>query len=171
MDKKIQTSDLRKILAFRFLKENELEEMLPLLEIREVSSGQVIIEEFTEGQDVYFLLEGTVNVMVTSVNKSQAYIAVLGDGDSFSESGIFPKMPRSANIVAAEDCTVLLIHRKDLLQFIAKYPAGGTKILMMIIYSLLKKLRVVNRELAFERIEDSSQVDIDALVKDFMNDL
>lgn len=171
MNKTLQISDLRKILAFRFLKENELTDLQPLLEKHHAKEGEIVVEEHTEDNYIYFVQSGTVNVMVTSTNKSQAYIAALGEGESFSESGIFPKMARSAGIIAAENCTLLKIQRKELLHFIAKFPAGGTKILMMLIYSLLKKLRMVNRELAYERVEDSAQTDIDALVSDFMNTL
>ncbi len=171
MEKQIQTADLRKILAFRFLKDAELQDIFPKIVIKEFAENTQIIAEGTDDTLLYFLYSGTVNVMVTSTNQNQAYIAVLGEGESFSESGIFPKMSRSAAIITASPSTVLVMDRKDLLQFIAHFPAGGTKLLMMLIYSLLKKLRMVNRELAFERVEDGQQDEIDTLVNDFMNEI
>jgi CRP/FNR family cyclic AMP-dependent transcriptional regulator len=42
------------------------------------------------------------------------------------------------------------------------------KMLMLIIYSLIKKLRDANQEIAFERKSDISQEDIDTIISDFV---
>ena len=65
---------------------------------------------------------------------------------------------------------ILRLHRKDLLTFIGKDPAAGIKVLMIIIYGLLKKLRESNQELAYERKNDGEQEDIDALVESLIKD-
>jgi len=162
---------LRKIIAFRFLKDNEIDYLSKVIEIIPVKSGDCIVEEFSKGTEIYFILEGSYNVIVNSNNQNSNFIAVIGEGDCFSESGLFPQMSRSASIIAANDGQVVRLNRNNLLKFISQFPAGGIKMLMMIIYSLLKKLRMLNRELAFERAEDSAQDEIDSLVKDFMNNI
>jgi len=54
-------------------------------------------------------------------------------------------------------------------KFIKDYPRSGNKILMLIIYSLLKKLKEVNQELAYERKSDADQDDIDSIIQNFMD--
>lgn len=169
--KEINPVQLRKVLAFRFLKEEELRSLVPLLRLQAVEEGQRIIEENSKEAEVYFILSGTFNVLVSIVEGGEAYIATLGEGESFSESGLFPELPRSASIVAASEGLLLVAQRKDLLGFIAEHPSGGIKMLLMLIYSLLRKLRMVNRELAHERLDDSDQRAIDDLVNQFFEKL
>jgi hypothetical protein len=57
--------------------------------------------------------------------------------------------------------------RQELIRFIKKYPTTGNKILMVVIYSLLNKLREANQELAFERRVDVGQADVDSIVNEF----
>lgn len=163
--------NFKKIIAFRFLSEAEINELVGLLTEIHVKSGDVVVQEFSKSPEIYFIDQGSFNVVVTTKQNNSAFVSVLGEGDCFSESGIFPEMPRSASIVAADDGILYRLHRKDLLQFISRHASGGVKLLMMIIYSLLRKLRMVNRELAYERAEDSAQDDIDHLVRDFMNSI
>ena len=47
-------------------------------------------------------------------------------------------------------------------------PIAASALLMMIIFSLLRKLKESNQELAYERKEDFAQDDIDALVNDML---
>lgn len=162
-------NNLKKIIAFRFLKDAEINHLSKVLTELTVKAGDVVVEEFSKSPEIYFIQQGSFNVEVTTNQKDKAFISVLGEGDCFSESGIFPEMPRSATIVAADDGVLYRLQRKDLLQFISQHPSGGVKLLMMIIYSLLRKLRMVNRELAYERADDSEQDDIDHLVREFMD--
>ena len=55
-----------------------------------------------------------------------------------------------------------------MLKFINKHQGAGNKILMLIIYSLLRKLRDANQEIAFERKSDVTQEDIDSIIEDFV---
>jgi len=54
--------------------------------------------------------------------------------------------------------------------FIRSKPAGGNKLLLVIIYSLLRKLRAANQELAYERKADMDQADVDSLMADMLGD-
>lgn len=80
------------------------------------------------------------------------------------ESGVLLRTSRTANVVAGDDSTVLRVGRDDLFALIQKHPARGMKILYVMIYSLLKKLREANQEIAFERKSVLRQDDIDCFV-------
>ena len=87
----------------------------------------------------------------------------------FGEAGMFMKVKRTANVNSLARTALLHITRGDFIQFIKKYPTTGNKILMVTVYSLLKKLREANQELAFERQFDIEQDDVDSIVDDFLN--
>jgi hypothetical protein len=57
-----------------------------------------------------------------------------------------------------------------MVKFIRTSPAAGNKILMVIIHGLLRKLKMVNHELAFERKSDMDQDDIDQLVANIFSE-
>jgi CRP/FNR family transcriptional regulator, cyclic AMP receptor protein len=140
-----------------------------LLGLIKESSLQVYAESSTvirEGEyspDFYIVVAGSVNVSVKE--EKDVYICTIGEGEFFGEAGIFAKVKRTANIEAAENTSVLKVHRDTFLGHIKKNPTAGMKILMIIIYSLLKKLRTANQELAFERKFDIEQEDIDEIIR------
>jgi len=162
---------LKKIDAFRFLKDEELNTLSKLGSFFSVSEGTEITAEGEVSPEIYFIAEGLVNVHVEKINQKQAYISVIGEGESFGEAGIFPNLKRTARVSATSDAIIFKLHRKDLLLFISQHPSGGIKILMLIIYGLLRKLRGLNQELAYERQDDSEQDQIDDLVASMLSQL
>lgn len=167
----MKPQDLKRIVVFRFLKDQELAELVKTLKPVEFTEGDLILDEGDPGECVYFIQEGSLNISVAKPDGSQAYLNLLGPGESLGEGGIFPKMARTARVTAASTGLLYQWERRDLLEFIAAHPAPGIKILMMLIYSLLKKLQGLNQELAFEREGEAGQDEVDNLVQQFMKDL
>lgn len=161
---------LHNTLLFRYIDESRRDEIYELSEVHEYAAGDTIVREGEESPHIYLVVEGNVSVTVTKDDGAEAYICTIGEGDIFGEAGIFLNKRRTANVVGIEKTTVLRIGRENLLKFIKREPASGIKILMIIIYGLLKKLREANIELAFERKADVKQEDIDVLVASIMKD-
>lgn len=159
-----------KSLIFRYVEEHRRDEFLEIAELLLFSKNDAIIREGDESNHVYLVISGEVSVSVQEQDGSQIYLCTIGEGEIFGEAGIFLKTARTANVISLGDSRVLRIHRTDLLNFIKKDPSTGMKILMIIIYGLLKKLRESNQELAYERKGDSSQEEIDALIESLMKD-
>ena len=160
---------LRKSLLFRYLDDNALMEILALSEIVRYGADERIISEGEVNPYLYIVLDGTVNVLVEEHSGKEVYVGVIGEGDVFGEAGIFLSVKRTANIVSADDTSILRISRDGLHEFIYKFPSSGVKMLLIIIYGLLRKLRESNQELAFERKSVIGQDDIDDIVESFMN--
>jgi CRP/FNR family cyclic AMP-dependent transcriptional regulator len=161
---------LGKVVIFRYLSEEELEHIINVSEMIEVEAGVPIVSEGTANQDLFVVMAGCVNVTTAGDADREVFISALGEGDVFGEAGIFLTVRRTANVVSAEKTNLLRIQRKSLLGFFKEYPSAGIKLLMILVYSLLKKLRGSNQELAFERKGDIQQDDIDALVDSLMKD-
>ncbi len=129
-----------------------------------------IIAKGEQSPDLYAVMAGTVHVVVPAAKTGAVFISSIGEGDVFGEAGIFLSVKRTADVISADSVTVLRIGRQDMINFIKSRPEAGIKILMLIIYSLLKKLKEANLELAFERKADISQNDIDAMVEEVMKE-
>ena len=163
-------SKMRKIIIFRYLDDEALHEVLRISNILNYQANDRIISEGETSPYFFAVLGGCVNVSVKKAQDKEIFICTIGEGEVFGEAGIFLTVKRTANVVSTENTTILRIHRKDIIAFIKKRPAAGTKFLMIIIYSLLKKLRDANQEIAFERKSDIVQEDIDSIVDNLMKE-
>ena len=161
-------AQLRKSMLFKYLEDDVLKEFLAVADIVHYKADDRIIAEGEVSSYLYTVLEGTVNVLVKEQSGNEVYIGAIGEGDIFGEAGIFLSVKRTANIVSSDNTVLLRITRDVLLEFVHKYPGAGVKMLLIIIYSLLRKLRESNQELAFERKSVIGQDDIDTIVENFM---
>ncbi len=157
------------ILTFKYLNKQELAIILKAGSVITYDTDEVLAKEGELEPWFFGILEGTVSVSVSEKNKKETYMNSLGPGDIFGEAGIFLNVPRTATITAMGPCTVFRIHRNDLSAFFKQNPVATNKMLLVIIYGLLRKLRAANLELAFERREDIDQSDIDAMVDRILN--
>lgn len=155
--------EIRSLLLFRPLNANEVQRLVNRAEILTFEEGERIVSEGEVDPSFFIVIRGTVSVMV-SQEQSEVFICSIGAGDVFGEAAMFMKVKRTADVVAAGDAVLLRIERPELMSFIKDFPTAGNKILMLIIYSLLRKLRDANQELAFERRADIQQDDVDSLV-------
>ncbi|MBN2532426.1 MAG: cyclic nucleotide-binding domain-containing protein [Spirochaetales bacterium] len=161
-------NDLDSVLFFKFLSKEEKKELLDLSEVIIYKSGDIIISEGEIQPYIFTVMKGTVNVVVTEKSGKEVFICSIGTGDVFGEAGIFLKVKRTAKVVSTDNTVILRVQRDKILGFIKKYKDSGIKILMLIIFSLLRKLREANQEIAFERKSDVKQEDIDIIIKDFV---
>ena len=161
---------LSKSLIFKYVHESRREEIISVSDVLKYGEEELIIKEGEISSHVYLIINGEVCVKVKDNDGKQVYLSTIGEGEIFGEAGIFLKTARTADVVSLGNSRILRLHRKDLLKFIKKDPATGIKVLMIIIYGLLKKLRESNQELAYERTTDGDQEDIDAHVESLMKD-
>ncbi len=160
---------IRDILLFKFLSEREVEDLLRMCEVQVFEEGERIVQQGEVEQAFYAVINGSVEVAVDEGRRKNVYICTIGSGEVFGEAGMFMKVKRTAHVNSLAQTALLHITRSDFIQFIKKYPTTGNKILMVTVYSLLKKLREANQELAFERQFDIEQDDVDSIVDDFLN--
>jgi CRP/FNR family cyclic AMP-dependent transcriptional regulator len=169
-ERRRHTPKLRNVIVFRYLTDEALADMPATCAIELYDDGERIASGRDLDTDLFAVLEGSVNVFVGERDRpdKELFICALGEGDVFGEAGLFLQTPRTANVVSGGESAILRIGRDDLFAFIQKHPSGGIKILYIIIYSLLKKLREANQELTFERKSVLPQGDIDSIVEEAM---
>ncbi len=158
---------LRENTVLRSIEAPEIGKFIDTGGINFYNENDHILTEDDAGNTIYFIINGNVDV-IKSEEAKEVYICTLGTGEFFGEAGLFTTMKRSATVRASSDTSILKIDRGNFVSFIKANPSSGIKILMLIIYSLLKKLKTVNAELAFERKLDIGQDDIDALINSLL---
>lgn len=154
---------IQKSFLFKHFTEKDLEEVSDKTDILTFDDQEIIVEEGSRSPYLYSVLDGSA-VVTVSKEDGEAYICTLGEGEVFGEAGLFTKVKRTANVRSAGQSMVLRIHRESFFTYVNAHPRKGNLVFSLIIYSLLRKLRETNQELAYERKLDMGQSDVDDLV-------
>jgi len=106
----------------------------------------IILEEDDEGQDVYFILQGEVQVRsrLSDADKLSASLARLGENDFFGELAMFDGERRSAEVIALSDCEIVRIDGPSLIRFMDQNPDKGYFVLREMFMNLVRHLRQNN---------------------------
>ncbi len=167
MDKNTIIKKVQKNSLLRALDQASLERLVDAADVIAFRAGDLIIREDDINPNIFFIVSGTVNIDVSGKEK-EVYLCSMGAGEFVGEAGIFLALKRNANVKAASESLLLRFSRENFHAFLREKPAAGIKVLMIIIYSLLKKLSTANSELAFERQFDISQDDVDEIIRNFL---
>lgn len=154
------------IYIFKHLNSEEKRNMANLCELLEYDAKDKIVSEGEISPYLYAVVKGAVSVMVHEKNGKDVYISSIGENDIFGEAGIFINVKRIANVIADDPTIILRIERNRLIQFIRENPSAGIKMLLLVIYSLLHKLREANQDIAFERKSYINQEEVDKMISE-----
>ena len=164
-------STVRNFEIFRYLSDEELNALIAAAESLTFEKGEKIIGQGEFSEDFFSVIDGSVGVSIADVDQEEMFITRIGVGDVFGETAIFVKEARTANVTALEPTRVLRIERKKMIGYIAANPHAGNKILMVIILSLISKLKNANQEIALEKQPEIDSNYVDTLIEEFMNEI
>lgn len=142
---------LGEIALFEGLDKGDLERLNIMVHKKAFSSGVNIITVAQPGDMVYVLLEGTVKIYVDQLDGSEVILAFLGPGDTFGEMSLVDSAGRSANVVALEDCSCLLMDRSSFHQCLKSMKGLSYNLVRL----LSRRLRLAN-----EQIQALSTLDV-----------
>jgi len=141
--------------VFWDLAEEELNKFLDDRLSKEVicQPNQVIIREGEQGDSVFFVGEGEVNVVLKGDSGPGTNIAILGPGEFFGEMAVLEGRPRMATVVSRDRCTLLEIVGSRFRDFLIKHPEIEFKIAA----KLSQRLRDVTEHVLTSRFKDVDQ--------------
>jgi len=99
--------------------------------------GYEIIKQGTVSDCAYIIESGSVKVSKTLNNGEEKLIAILEENDIFGEMSMIDSLPRSANVVALEDCTISLMTQ----EIFDSLSINNPKALMPMLRVLARRLR------------------------------
>jgi CRP/FNR family transcriptional regulator, cyclic AMP receptor protein len=99
--------------------------------------GEEIIKEGMLSDCAYIIDAGQVEVSKLRPNGDKQIIGVLNENDIFGEMGLIDGFPRSATVVALEDCTISIMTQEAFNSLAQHNPEA----LMPILKVLAKRLR------------------------------
>ena len=131
------------------LRDEDLALLAEVMEERHFPAGTEILREGEEGDEMFLLLSGDVDVLKTTPYGDPYVTASLKDSYqcSFGEMALIDRGERSATILAKTDCRTLSIDHEDFQRFCREYPNVGIELLMSISATLVRNLRAENENL------------------------
>jgi len=115
--------------------------------------GQALLGRGASSTDIYFVLEGSFNVIVYSANGREVSLRTLNAGDTFGELAAVDGLPRSASVVAETEARVAALRREDFLAAVRQSPDTALWLSRM----LTAKVREMN-----ERVFELSALNVQA---------
>lgn len=134
---------LRKIPLFRHLGYKELVKVLNHTTLKTVRPGEDVIEEGSEGDEFYIILNGEVEVL-----KGGRALTVLGPGVHFGEMALVDHSARSATVRAREPSRLMALSRASFYQLVRTEPVLSSKLLWSFVQVLSIRLRATNEALS-----------------------
>ena len=105
------------------------------MEKRLFEKGEIICKEHEVGSEMYVILSGSV-IPYKTINNQKLELSAVGSGNFFGEMCLFSRNTRTATVVAAEPCEILVLTKDTLLDKLKSDPRLAVKIIETLIIRL-----------------------------------
>jgi CRP-like cAMP-binding protein len=144
---------LQSVALFWDLSEEELGYISEKMIARHYESGKFIFLEDSEGEQCFFVVQGSVKVTRLSKDGREVILAMLNEGEFFGEMALLDGESRSANVIALEETDVLTLNREDFLVVLHDYP----QIAIQLLKEMADRLRKSDRQIASLSLSDAEK--------------
>jgi serine/threonine protein phosphatase PrpC/CRP-like cAMP-binding protein len=131
---------------FRHLTYQELVRVMNITDVRSYTSGERILEEGDEGDEMFIVLSGHARVLT-----GESKLTLLGPGEHFGEMALVDKAPRSASVVSEGASKLMVMKRRDFFDIVRKDHDVAVKLLWSFLGVLTDRLRTTSRDLSETR--------------------
>jgi signal transduction histidine kinase len=131
------------------------------------SAGQEIFKEGDNGDGVYVVRDGQVEISGLVDQKVRLVFSQIGPGDIFGEMAVIETKPRSACAVAKVDTAVYFIPRADMLTLVEHSPA----LALALLREISRRLREFNRHYLREVVQTERLAVVGRFARSIVHDL
>lgn len=109
----VSTAALRTFPLFQGLSDDTLTAVAHSAVMRRIPRGQSVMHAGDRTDFVYFVLTGSLKVVVSDEDGREVILSILGQGELFGEMGMFGEHPRSASVIAVTPADLVMIAKHD----------------------------------------------------------
>ena len=135
---------LRRIKILADLNDAQLEHLLDFLELQRVSQWSAVVRQGDPGDGMFLVLAGELRARIM-VGDRETILASFCPGDFFGDMSLFDHGPRSADVIANVDSTVLRISVVAFDRLTREAPALATPFLRATARTLASRIRADNK--------------------------
>jgi CRP/FNR family cyclic AMP-dependent transcriptional regulator len=130
---------LKNIPLFADLDDAEMKFLSRRSVTRKYPRNTIFITEGDYSDSLYCILSGRVKVYLNDDEGKEVILNVQGPGEYFGELALLDSGPRSASVMALEDCRLSVISKADFEDFLANHEQAQKKIML----GMVKRLRAL----------------------------
>ena len=135
---------LRRVKILASMTDEQIERFTKFAEVERVSQFAVIVKQGDPGDAMYFILDGELRVRIDVAGR-ETVLTTLGVGEFFGDISLFDSGPRSADVVANQDSTVVKISAQALDTIAKEAPDLAATFLRAIGRTLTARIRADNK--------------------------
>ena len=144
---------LRSVSIFSDLSDVEFASISKKMTPYSYSKGEFIVMEEMEGQQCYFITQGSVKITRSSKEGREVILAILTAGEFFGEMSLLDGETRSANVLTLEETKVLALNRNDFMATLEEYP----RVSIQLLKELTIRLRKSDLQIASLTLSDAEK--------------
>jgi small-conductance mechanosensitive channel len=120
-------TELRQVDFLRELRDDELRLLLPGVTVLKFGVGEIVVREGDQGDSLYIIRSGTVEVLAAANDGKQVHIRDLQRPAFFGEMALMTSEPRNATIRARTDAELLELGRNGFTDLFKSHPDTAAK--------------------------------------------
>jgi len=140
LDPKVKRDLLHRTPLFAALRPAELDELVAFTAERRFPRDSSVFQRGEPGGSLMVLVQGRLRIGAVSVEGKEVTIGMVEPGGVVGELALLDGNPRSADVMAMEDSTVVVVERRDFLPFLTRNP----DLLLRLLALLCERLRRTN---------------------------
>jgi len=130
---------------------NDLDNMLKICTTRKYPKGSMIILEEEYGDKLFIVRSGTVKITRVNDEGKEVILALLGSSEIFGEMAILDGESRSANVLAQENCELVVLSSEDFKNILK----NNFKVSYALMTELAKKIRKSDMQIEALSLSDA----------------
>lgn len=140
---------LKGVPLFQDLADERLKELAAVGKTVAWAANQTVFSEGDGPDNLYVILNGRVKVFRQGADGDDVVLGTLTKGDCFGEMALFDQAPRSASVVALDQCEFFVLGRTAFLDLLSQSPGLISEALA----GISGKVRATNEKLLLEIVE------------------
>lgn len=139
----VSVTALRTLPLFQGIAPERLDGIARCASMRRVSRGTAVVLAGDSIDCVYFVLNGSLKVLVSDEDGREVILTMLGQGDIFGEMGVVDEAPRSATVTAVSSSDLVSIPQSDFRRILQ----DNFELCLRIMGNLAQRLREADRKI------------------------
>lgn len=140
---------LRRIKVLSQMSDNQLERFIEFIELKHIPLAGYVVERGSHGDAMFLVLEGEVRARLL-VDGKESLLATMNPGDFFGETSLLDQGPRSADVIASYESSLLKLTAESFARMRQEAPDVALEFLFNVSRSVVIRMRTLNK-----RHEDS----------------
>jgi CRP-like cAMP-binding protein len=132
---------------FQSMRAEEIDEIIAFASERRYTRGTTIFNKGDPGTSMMAVLAGRCRAGNVSAEGKEVTLNVMGPGEIIGEIALLDGKPRSADVVALEDTTVMVVERRNFLPFVMRNETMVER-LLVVLCDRLRKTSIALEEIA-----------------------